>query len=167
MVIDINIDVKNGIANIIEESDYGTKKTKKISLDEFLQTYTSYVKEKEDNYEFLYLPPGTVEFRKNLNSMTFMVETYPYKSFYGVDNKDEDYFLVMKTDVTGERVISYKCYSTKGAFNKHFSAFTEIHNCNDSFNITGEDDGIKKCLENSFKAPKKPLSLKLRYKNII
>lgn len=167
MIVEIDIDVKNGIASVTEKLDYGSTVKKKISLDEFLEIYTSYVKEKEDKYEFLYLPPGTVEYKKNINSVTYMVETNPYKDFYNVKDKEEDYLIVMKTDLSGKYVVSFRCYKTKGSFDKYFSAFTELINSDSGFEIESEDNGIKKCLQKALNSVPSKLPVRLRYKDIV
>ena len=167
MIVEFNIDMENGVAQIVEETEYGTQKKKKMALDEFLQIYISCIKEKEDNYEFLFLPPGTIEYRKNMNSISFCVETYPYKKFYGVEDKDCDYFIVMNTDLNITKIISYKVYATKGAFNKYFSVFSKIYESDLSFEIADECDGIQKCIKSCGEIPLQHINFDLRYKNII
>lgn len=167
MVIDFNVDYANGIVDVTEDTEYGTRKKKVISLDEFLEVYTSYVKEKEDKYEFLFFPPGTIEYRKNVNSFTYFVETYPYKEYYGVKNCEFDYVVLMNVDSSGSKVTSFSVYVTRGAFNKYFSSFSKIYESNNSFSITNEDDAIKKCLELSKNVSVGNVNLNLKYKNIM
>lgn len=167
MVIEFNVNKDTGIVDVIQETEYGTTKNKSIELDEFLQVYTSYIKEKEDKYGFLFLPPGTIEYKKNINSLTYYIETYPYKNFYGVDSDICDYFIVMKTDLYSKKVNLFKVFATKGAFNKHFSAFSKIIECNTPFDIENEEDGIKKCLKYAKELTNDNLNYNLRYKNIV
>lgn len=167
MIIDFNIDCDRGIVDVTEDTEYGTKKNKIISLDEFLQIYTSYIKEKEDKYEFLFLPPGTVEYRKNVSSLTFFVETYPYKKYYGVESSDFDYAVLMNTDSSGTKVTSFSIFVTKGAFNKYFSSFCKVYENNEPFSIVSEDDGIKKCLSLCEDVDFKNIEFNLKYKNIM
>lgn len=167
MIIDFNIDYDKGMVDVTEETEYGTRKNKVISLDDFLQVYTSYIKEKEDKYEFLFLPPGTVEYRKNVNSLTFFIETYPYKEYYGVEGCEFDYAVIMNTDSSGNKVTSFSVFVTKGAFNKYFSSFHKIYESQKSFSISSESEGIKKCLSFCKEISLTNVSLSLKYKNIM
>lgn len=167
MIVEFNINKDLGLVNVMEKTEYGTKKNKTISLDEFLQIYTSYVKEKEDNYEYLFLPPGTIEYKKNINSLTFFIETYPYKEFYGVDSDVCDYAIIMKTNLEGTKATSFQVFATKGAFNRHFSVFSKIIECNKPFDIENEEDGIKKCLAYAKEISLDVINYNLKYKNIM
>ena len=146
MNIDMNIDIINGCVDVVEESEFGTKKEKRIALDEFLQQYTSLLKEKEDNNTFMFFPPGTVEYKKNLNSCTFVIQTNPYKEYYGLLYDENDYLLIVKMNVDCNLVLSYKCYKTEGPFNKRLSSFVEIDSSNDSFTVIDESEAVKLCL---------------------
>lgn len=165
MIIDMTVDVLNGIVFVEEESDFGTKKQKKISLDDFLQGYTSLIKEKEDDNKFMYFPPGTVEYKKNLNSCTFIVQTNPYKDYYNI-NDDVDYLIVVKMNLDCNFVFSYKCYKTQGPFNKRLSSFVKIADSNNSFYVVDEDEAIKICLNKAAQDNLKENSIHLSYKNI-
>lgn len=167
MVIDFNIDFDNGLVDVTEDTEYGTRKNKVISLDEFLQMYTSYIKEKEDKYDFLFLPPGTIEYRKNVNSLTFFVETYAYKNYYGVENSEFDYAVLMNTDSNGTKVTSFSVFATKGAFNRYFSSYDKIYENQTTFSIKNESDGIMKCLKSCENIPMENINLHLKYKNIL
>lgn len=167
MIIDMHIDIEKDIVSVREELDCGTKKKKTLALEEFLQTYTSFIKEKEDNYDFLYLPAGTLEYRKNLNTCTFVVQTNPYKEFYGLANREDDYLLVMKTNVNGTVLLGFEVFATKGAFNRILSSFTKVYENKKSFAIADESDGAKKCFEFIDSFADKPISTKLKYKDII
>lgn len=167
MAIDFNIDYDTGMVDVTEDTEYGTRKNKVISLDEFLQVYTSYIKEKEDKYDFLFLPPGTVEYRKNVNSLSFFVETYPYREYYGVEGFEFDYAVLMNTDSSGNKVTSFSVFVTKGAFNKYFSSFHKIYESQKAFNISNESEGIKKCLDICKNISLSGVSLGLKYKNIM
>lgn len=146
MNIDMNIDIVNGFVDVVEESEFGTKKEKRVALDEFLQQYTSLLKEKEDNNKFMFFPPGTVEYKKNLNSCTFVIQTNPYKEYYGLLYDENDYLLIVKMNVDCNLVLSYKCYKTEGPFNKRLSSFVEIDSSNDSFTVIDESEAVKLCL---------------------
>lgn len=166
MVIDIHIDANNSRVRFIEESQSGTKKTKVMDLDEFLQIYASMLKEKDDKYDFLYLLPGTVEYRKNLSSLTFVVELRPYKEHFGLKEEKQDFLVVIKSDLAVKNIISGKCYITEGSFNKHFSSFEKIIDV-ENIEINDEDDALNKMVELIKNSEKKPQSVKLRYKDII
>lgn len=166
MIVDIFIDVITSKVKFIEENENETKKTKIVDLDEFLQVYTSMLREKEDKYEFLYLLPGTVEYRKNLSSLTFVVETRQYKSFLNLDNENEDFLLVIKTDLSVKKILNAKCYTTEGSFNKHFSSFQKILEIN-NIEIDGEDDALRKVVEFLKISDRKTQSMRLRYKDIL
>lgn len=167
MIIDFDIEYEKGIVNVTEDTEYNTRKKKAILLDEFLQVYTSYIKEKEDKYEFLFLPPGTIEYRKNVNSFTYFVETYPYKKHYNVDNIGYDYAVIMNVDSSGSKVTSFSVYVTKGAFNKYFSSYSKICEDNKSFTIKDEEDGIRKCLSFCRNISLDNIYFDLKYKNIM
>lgn len=166
MVIDIFIDVVTSRVRFVEETESGTKKSKTMDLDEFLQVYASMLKEKDDKYEFLYLLPGTVEYRKNLSSLTFVVETRQYKKFLGLDDENKDFLIVIKTDLAIKNILNVKCYVTEGSFNKHFSSFQKILDV-DNIEINDEDDALKKAVELIKKSDKQAQSVKLRYKDIL
>ena len=166
MVVDIFIDVIDSKVRFIEETESKTKKSKVMDLDEFLQVYASMLKEKDYKYEFLYLLPGTVEYRKNLSSLTFVVETRQYKKYLGLDDEKSDFLIVMKTDLFIKNIVNVKCYITEGSFNKHFSSFQKILDVND-IELDDEDDGLKKVVELIKKSDKQTQSVKLRYKDII
>ena len=166
MVIDIFIDVVTSRVRFVEETEGGTKKSKTMDLDEFLQVYASMLKEKDDKYEFLYLLPGTVEYRKNLSSLTFVVETRQYKKFLGLDDENKDFLIVIKTDLAIKNILNVKCYTTEESFNKHFSSFQKILDV-DNIEINDEDDALKKAVELIKKSDKQAQSVKLRYKDIL
>lgn len=167
MVIDMNIDIVNGSVDVMEESEFGTKKEKRISLDEFLQQYTSLIKEKEDNNKFIFFPPGTVEYKKNLNSCTFVVQTNPYKEYYGLLDDKDDYLLIVKMNVDCNLVLGYRCYKTEGPFNKRLSSFVEIDTSDNSFAAVDESEAIKLCLSKIDKNGTKIAPIHLSYKNIL
>lgn len=166
MNIDMNVDIINGFVDVVEESEFGTKKEKRIALDEFLQQYTSLLKEKEDNNSFIFFPPGTVEYKKNLNSCTFIIQTNPYKEYYGLLDDENDYLLIVKMNVDCNLVLEYKCYKTEGPFNKRLSAFVELDSSNESFAVVDESEAIKTCLYKVDKKNTKVSQIHLTYKNL-
>lgn len=166
MVLDIDMDFENNRVKITEETTYGTIKKKTIDLEEFLKAYASYVKEKEDKYSSLYFPPGTVEYRKIVNSVMFFVETNPYKKFYEVDEKEDDYFIVAEFDLSGKFILSFEGYKTKGSFNKYFSSFSKVLSSKEIIEVFDENDGIKVCLNKVLNYEGSQSSVKLKYSEL-
>lgn len=167
MIINMTIDMEQNLVFVEEELEYGTKKNKKISLNEFLQGYTSLIKEKEDNNKFLFFPPGTVEYRKNLNSCTFIVQTNPYKKYYELEDNEPDYLLIVKMNLDCNLVHKYICFKTQGPFNKRLSSFTKIVESEAAFYSKDETDAIKICLSKIKKVPLEENKISLSYKNIL
>lgn len=170
LIIEMNFDFEAGKVAFMKKLDSGIKQRKVVDMNEFLQKYTTFLKEKEDNFKFLYFPAGTVEYFKNTASSTIIVHTYGYEDYYGIEDKEKSYLIKMDMNLMCNKVRSAQVYSTKGAFNKHFSRFIEIYRTEDNISVVDEDDAVKKIIAiaiSELESRKKILSLKKKYNDII
>lgn len=167
MRIDICIDEEKNIAKVAEVSDKGTKKEKLIPLENFLQKYTSFLKEKEDDITSVYFPPGYYDYYKNINSMTYVVQTFNYKEFYEVEDLDKDFVVVVKTNLTGNRILGASVYSTRGIINKTLSRFVKIIDIKDNLLITDVDNAVKYCIRKAKETTLSGITKRLKYSEII
>ena len=140
---------------------------KRVLTTEFLKKYSSLVNENKNSFEFLFLPPGTIEYFKSISSKTFVIHTSFDRSFYNLDEGVDDYLLIMKTNINGDVILNFKCYSTQGHFNKYISSFKEIY-CNEmlSVNAVDEMDAALKCINYIRENVKETARFKVKYKSI-
>lgn len=166
MIIDMDLKKDSSFVKVREVFDNGEKQIKTIIKEEFIQKYTSLSRENKNNNDFMFFPPGNVEYFKSTNNHTYIIHTYNYKYFYEIED-NKDYLVVMNMSLDNTTLLSYKVYLTTGAFNKHISSFRLIVDNADAIDVKDEVAAVKYCINTIDEKKKNKISLKVKYKNIV